>query len=160
MSRRWCGATTVVPVLLLCLTGQARAVPPRDYCRQIGTDDTLRPIDRSLLPAAVRVFHLERVAADEVLRSTYFRCAERHVFVCTVGANLPCGKADTRQTLPGTDEWCAAHPGSDFIPMVATGHDTIYRWRCNGSVAAIAGRTLDVDRRGFIAQYWRRADVD
>ncbi len=49
---------------------------------------------------------------------------------CTVGANLNCGKADTRRDLPGATAWCRENPDSDFIPMFATGHETIYDWRC------------------------------
>jgi hypothetical protein len=38
---------------------------------------------------------------------------------------------------------------------VASGHDTIYAWRCRAGVPEIAGQTLHVDPRGFIAEFWR-----
>jgi hypothetical protein len=43
--------------------------------------------------------------------------------------------------------------------MYVTGHDTIYRWRCNGAQAATTGAPLDVDRRGFISRYWKPVDT-
>jgi hypothetical protein len=103
-------------VALLCVLGEmreARAVSPEEYCQQIGTDDALRAIPTSLVPVAVRLFQLDARPAEQLQRSTYFRCANRHVLLCNLGANLPCGKADTRRDIPGADGWCADHAGSD-----------------------------------------------
>jgi hypothetical protein len=134
----------------------AAAASPAALCRKLGTDDRLRPIPQSLVPAARRLFGLRTMPAAWVRRSTLFRCFEHRVLVCNLGANLPCGKADTRRDLPAADKWCAGHPGSDFIPMVVTGHDTIYRWRCVGTRAAAGGPPLGLDPRGFIARLWKR----
>lgn len=153
-------AAAAVLAAALGSAGAAQAMSPGDYCRRAGTDDTVRPIPASLLPVAVGLFHLDRMPAAQVLRSTYFRCAGGAVLVCNVGANLPCGKADTRRTLPGAVAWCGGHPGADFIPFAYTGHATIYRWRCDGAKPAIAGTVLRVDRRGFIASYWKRVGRD
>ncbi len=155
------GGRYLVAVGLLVVLGQmreARAASPGAYCRLTGTDDALRAVPASLVPVVVRLFQLDAMPAAQVRRSTYFRCANRHVLVCNVGANLPCGKADTQRILPGADAWCAGHAGSDPIPMYVTGHATIYRWHCDGPRAAITGTALDVDQRGFIAQYWKQAD--
>ena len=43
--------------------------------------------------------------------------------------------------------------------MYVTGHDTVYRWRCNASRAVPMGAPLKTDRRGFIAQFWKRIDA-
>jgi hypothetical protein len=131
---------------------------PATLCRTLGTDDRLRPIPASLVPAARRLFELHTMPAAWIRRSTLFRCFDRHVLICNLGANLPCGKADTSRSLPAADKWCAGHPGSDFIPMYVTGHDTIYRWHCAGSRAAVGGTPLKTDRRGFIARFWKRVD--
>lgn len=136
--------------------GAAAQPSPADYCRRVGTDDTLRAIPAALVPAVARLFQLESMPAEQMQRSTYFRCADRRVFVCNVGANLPCGKADTRRTLPGAVAWCAAHPGSQTVPASATGSATIYQWRCDGPRPVASGPALGVDRRGFVAQYWKR----
>jgi len=76
--------------------------------------------------------------------------------VCTVGANLPCGKADTKRApSPGVVKWCRDNPDTEVVPAVATGHDTIYAWRCRGGAPSIVRQTLHVDPRGFIAEFWK-----
>lgn len=145
--------------LLLSAIIAASTASADQLCPAAGTDDTLRPIPESLVPAATTLFQLEAVPPEQIQRSTYFRCDAGRVLVCNTGANLPCGKANTSPELPSADAWCAEHPASDFIPMYVTGHDTIYRWRCNNVKAATVGAPAEVDRRGFIARYWKPADA-
>lgn len=145
--------------LLLSITSVVLAAPPDPLCRDTVTDDTLHPLPDSLVPAATRLFQLAAMPAEQIRRSTYFRCDAGRVLVCNTGANLPCGKANTSRQLPAAVTWCAEHPGSDFIPMYVTGHDTVYRWRCTGAKATAVGAPLKVDRRGFIARYWKRANA-
>ena len=118
-----------------------------------------QPIPASLVPEAVRLFGLEAMPAEEVERSTVFRCDAGRVLICNLGANLPCDKADTSRDLPAADAWCAENPSADFIPMYVTGHDTIYRWRCQGGKAATTGEPLAVDQRGFISRLWKPVDA-
>jgi hypothetical protein len=153
------GRYLVALVALLVAFGQmhgALAASPAAYCQQAGTDDTLRSVPTSLVPVAVKLFQLEAMPAEQVQRSTYFRCSNHHVLVCHVGANLPCGKADTRRALPSVDAWCADHAGSQDVPAYVTGHATIYQWRCDGTRAVASGSALSVDDRGFVAQYWKQ----
>jgi len=135
------------------------AASAQTLCRGGETDDAPRPIPESLVPASVRLFGLEAMPAEQVRRSTVYRCAKGRVLVCNLGANLPCDKANTSRDLPAADAWCAEHPGSDFIPMHVTGHDTVYRWRCQGAKAAAIGQPLDVDQRGFISRLWKPVDA-
>ena len=133
----------------------AHAEPPAAMCARIGTDDTLRPIPEGLVPAVNAAFGTAmpaRVAVD----TTVFRCAGGHVLACTVGANLPCGRANTSRT-PGAGmlAWCRAHADADFIPAFATGHDTIFAWRCVAGAPQISRQVDDVDARGFVAQFWK-----
>lgn len=151
-------AGLVALVGVLCGAPAARAASPSSYCSGAGTDDTLRLIPDSLVPASVRLFGLSAMPSEAVQRTTYFRCFDEDVFVCNVGANLPCGKADTRHALPAASAWCAKNPDSDFIPMYVTGHDTIYRWRCQGTSAVTTGQVFHVDPRGFVAEFWKEAD--
>ena len=144
--------------LLAVLVADARAASPAALCRSLGTDNRLRPLPRSLTGKASELFGLSAMPPDQVRRTTVYRCMAGHVMLCTVGANLPCGKANTGQHSAAADEWCTDHPDSDFIPMYITGHDTIYRWRCTGGSAITVGKPLRVDRRGFIARFWKRAD--
>ncbi len=74
------------------------------------------------------------------------------------GANLNCGKADTLRTSAGGNFWCRSHPGAAFIPLFATGHATIYAWRCDGRTAVPQRQVRDVDPRGFTAANWKRLD--
>jgi hypothetical protein len=136
----------------------ASADSPQELCRASETDDTPREIPDSLVPDSVRLFGLDAMPAEQVRRSTLYRCDAGRVLVCNLGANLPCGKANTSRDLPAADAWCAENAGSDFIPMYVTGHDTIYRWRCNGTKATVSGEPLQVDRGGFIARLWKPVD--
>jgi hypothetical protein len=142
--------------LLLATAGlAASAEAPQPLCRGGENDDVARPIPESLIPAAVRLFGLDAMTPEQVRRSTVCRCAAGRALVCNLGANLPCGKADRRSDLLAADAWCAKQPGSNFIPMYVTGHETIYRWRCNGTKAATIGAPLETDRQGFISRYWK-----
>src|SRR6516165_12839607 len=91
---RFVGATVKALLLLAATQGAWGQTSPVEYCQQIRTDDTLRTVPPSLVSAVVRLFQLEAMPLAQVERSTYFRCADGQVFVCTVGANLACGKAD------------------------------------------------------------------
>jgi hypothetical protein len=61
----------VTALLLLAATqaASARTSPP-EYCQQIRTDDALRPVPPSLVPAVVRLFRLEAMPAEQVEHST------------------------------------------------------------------------------------------
>jgi hypothetical protein len=133
----------------------ARAETPSAVCTRIGTDDTLQPIPENLVPAVNAVFGI-RMPIGMAVDTTVFRCVDGHVLVCTTGANLPCGQANSSRT-PGAGAvgWCHDHPDSTFIPAVATGHDTIYAWRCLDRRPKVIRQTQRVDARGFFARYWR-----
>ncbi|MGH7153067.1 MAG: hypothetical protein ACREF3_03985, partial [Acetobacteraceae bacterium] len=63
--------------------------------------------------------------------------------------------ANTQTLNRGGDFWCRQHPDASFIPFFATGHDSVYAWRCDGPRAVIARQTVHVDARGFVAENWR-----
>ncbi|MGC2050146.1 MAG: hypothetical protein WA636_01490, partial [Methylovirgula sp.] len=81
------------------------------------------------------------------------------VLLCTIGANLPCGKANTSTELPGVNDWCRQNPNSDFIPMAVTGHDTIYEWHCAGTVAKPGKKIGAVGARGFFVGVLEGAEM-
>ena len=155
---RFAGATVKALLLLAATQAGLGQTSPVEYCQQIRTDDTLHTVPPSLVSAVVRLFQLEAMPPAQVERSTYFRCADGLVLVCTVGANLACGKADTRRDLPGVRAWCAEHAGSQNVPAYVTGHATIYLWRCDGPRPVVSRPALSVDPRGFISQNWKRLD--
>jgi hypothetical protein len=133
----------------------ARAETPANFCARVGTDDTLRPIPESLVPAVNSVFGTDlpvRTAMD----TTVFRCVDRHLLVCTVGANLPCGLANASRTPSAAmSQWCRDHRDDMVIPAVVTGHETIYAWRCLDGAPQVVRQIGQVDPRGFVAQYWK-----
>lgn len=109
-------------------------------------------VPADLAAAVAKAFN---IGAAAMHGAAYVRCVGPTLMGCYVGANLVCDKADTRRVLPGATAWCRAHPGSNFIPMAATGHATIYDWSCKGN-RAVAGKTVfTVDRQGYIADNWK-----
>ncbi len=150
----------IVLVLLVIFSGvgarAAQAETPAGRCANVGTDNTLLPVPESLASRVNAVFGTS-MPDDVVAATTMYRCAAGQVMVCTAGANLPCGLADTSR-VPGTGEiaWCKDNPEADFIPAFATGHDTIFAWRCRAGAAEIQKRILDVDAQGFIGQFWKK----
>jgi hypothetical protein len=148
----------VLALILLALAGGAAAQDPTRFCREKGTDDELRPIPQTLVPAAKRLFGLVRMPEGQIRRSTVFRCADGHTMLCTYGANLPCGKANSDRRLPGAEAWCRDHPSADFIPRYAIPAGNIYGWRCAAGIPEVVDRIEDIDPRGFVARYWKPAD--
>lgn len=128
-------------------------------CSQIGTDDTLRPLPEELVSAARRLFDLDAShSASYVRASTSFRCEQGKTWLCYVGANLNCGKAETSRSMPAAEEYCRDNPGALGIPMYVTGHATVYDWSCDGGRAKAGEQTVATDKRGFIADNWKRLD--
>lgn len=140
----------------LTAAAPAAAESPGQYCGAAGTNDSLRPIPQPLVSTARKLFDLGAMPESQIRRSTWLRCDRGRALLCNEGANLPCGKANTRRDLPATEQWCKVHPNSDFIPAYVTGHDTIYAWKCSGTTAAITATVFQTDRRGFISQFWKR----
>jgi len=91
----------------------------------------------------------------EAARGAVVRCVGVKLMACVPGANLNCGEADPRRSLPGATAWCRSNPNSDFIPMYATGHATIFNWRCAGGEAVPGKTVVRVDGQGFFAENWR-----
>jgi hypothetical protein len=158
MKRKWRDRTVICLALLSPAFGAGQLFAstsdqnPRQYCAQIGNDDQLRPAPPALAASIQRLFG---ISGKYALETTSYRCADAHVMLCTVGANLPCGKADLATTLPAATEWCKTNPNSDFIPMVVTGHDTAYVWRCVGGIAKPGEKIGPIDARGFFSDNWK-----
>lgn len=153
-------AVNMTPLLTLAalvaaLPTLAYAETPASLCHRLGTDDTTHPIPQALVPAVNAAF-ATHMPARTAMDTTLFRCADHRVMVCTIGANLPCGEADTSRTPnPGVAQWCHDNPDVDFVPAAVTGHATIYAWRCQAGAPQIARQALHVDPRGFVAEYWK-----
>lgn len=143
------------------MTPTARATTfddPFSYCAAVGTIDA--PDSRyvgAAMPQAVEDAIRERfgLGSTEPGGGTSWRCLDGKLLACTIGANLPCGKADTsREPTPAMVEFCQGNPWEDYIPKAVTGHSTIYAWDCRGGEPMIATQEFEVDARGFIADFW------
>jgi hypothetical protein len=139
--------------------GTARAQDAKSLCARVANDDRVRPLPVTLVPAARQLFSFSAdTPSGYVRKSTTFRCTEGKVWLCNYGANLVCGKANTGRASAGAEDFCKQNPGSDVVPMAATGHDTVYEWQCVGNKAVISKQVETVDPRGFITENWRQLD--
>ena len=105
-----------------------------------------------LVAAVAAAFNIDKSA---VPNTAFVRCVGATLMGCYVGANLDCDKANTRRVLPGATAWCRSNPDEANIPMVATGHDTVYEWSCKGRRAVAGKQVMQVDPQGYIADNWK-----
>jgi hypothetical protein len=145
---------SIAGAALIALMETALAQTANAFCASAGNDDRVKPIPSELVPAARHLFELTSDPAARVQESTVFRCMSGKVWLCNYGANLVCAKGDVSRVSKGAEAYCRESPDSNLVPMVATGHATIYTWKCLGRKPRIIA-TEDVDARGFIAKQWR-----
>jgi hypothetical protein len=141
----------VAGILMIALA----AVPARAaaFCQQ--QDTAPAPLPASLIPAVQKAFGLHNANPAWVERSTVVRCMGGRLLACNIGANLPCGKANTATTLPAADDWCRQNPNADFIPAYISGHDSAEHWRCINGATAVTGKPAAVDAQGYLTEYWK-----
>lgn len=145
------GVALIVLSLGASFTPGGAAVAASAYCPSPAHRDAQKA-PRELGPAIAKAFDVGREAIGN---GAFVRCVGAKLMACWVGANLDCGKANARRTLPGATAWCRDNPNANEVPMVATGHDTIYEWRCDGA-RAVAGKIMTpVDAQGYIADNWK-----
>ena len=104
------------------------------YCANVGDDGGVKTIPAGLVAQARKLFFkpFSAVSDAEVRDSTSFRCMSGEIWLCNYGANLVCDKANVSRESAGATASCKENLGSDSVPMAATGHDTIYSWKCAG----------------------------
>jgi hypothetical protein len=117
--------------------GMAASADLVAHCKSVGTSDLVRP------------------APDAA--GSFWRCMDGLVFVCAVGANIPCqSKADVSRRNSGAEAFCRENPDAQIVPAYAAGHRTIYAWRCVAATAVRGRVVLRLDRRGFQADFWHQ----
>jgi hypothetical protein len=139
------------------VAGPLRAQGVSADCARLGDDDHPRPIPSDFVKSAASLFGFSSGDPDWVRNSTVYRCMGGVAWLCNYGANLTCDKADVSRVSIGADRYCHDFPGSEIVPMAATGHATIFTWTCVGQKARIKA-SEPVDPRGFIANQWKRLD--
>ncbi|MCA0008663.1 MULTISPECIES: hypothetical protein [unclassified Mesorhizobium] len=149
--------------LLAIATGSAMAAPAKDLyklCRQVKNDDEVLPYSHALYAGTVRAFKKlfpdAKIVPEEPELETqvHYRCMNGKLLACFVGANLPCTKMNASRDNPGADEFCKANPNEDFVPAAASGHDTVYSYKCQDGKAVVTGDTWALDERGFAKKLW------
>jgi hypothetical protein len=135
---------------------------PFAFCARVGTDDRLGSSYGAASGAALGA--LEPYLRDALGLSRdvslppneiSWRCMDGKVYVCARGANIPCdSKADRSKLNPGAANYCRENPNAAEVPAYATGHRTIYRWKCIDGRAERDPTVSATDRRGFRADFW------
>jgi hypothetical protein len=154
---------SAVAFVVMASAEAAKAAPARDLyklCRQVKNDDTIRPYSHELYGGTVKAF--KRLFPDaksapqeqELETEANYRCMSGKVLVCFVGANLPCAKMNAALDNPGADEFCKTNPNVDAVPAFATGHDAGYSYKCRNGKATVAGKSWQLDKRGFAKTLW------
>jgi len=165
--------TRVLPIgcaSLLCILGASRhcfaadlGTAPSDpfaYCAAIGNIDTpvggASPIPAALTPYLGTALGLPANFA-QAPQHYFWRCMKGAVYVCTTGANIPCdAKADRAKHSVGAENYCRENRDAAIVPAYATGHATIYAWRCSAGHAVRGKQMAKLDARGYRADIWYR----
>lgn len=129
-------------------------------CARLGNDDRIRDYDPVLRDRTALAFkrlfpEAKGTPADGSLETqAQYRCMNGKVMVCFVGANLPCAKMNAKRKNAGADGFCRDNPAAESVPAFATGHDTIYAYRCRSGRAEVTATIRQLDRRGFARALW------
>jgi hypothetical protein len=142
-------------MLLTALPALAESfTDPVPYCQAVGTIDSpdARYTGPKLPAWMAGKLHLEPSQA----KFMEWRCAQGAVLACLYGANIPCNaKAVTsREPTAAITQYCEENPGSDFVPMYVTGHDTVVSWACQGPDPVVKG-VEPVDAEGYAKAFWQ-----
>jgi hypothetical protein len=133
---------------------------PFGYCAGIGSIDKpaggASPVPAALKPYLRRTLGLP-TDSPFMPHGYYWRCMDGAVYVCVVGANIPCDvKADRARHNPGAENFCRDNPQATYVPAYATGHDTIFEWGCLAGSATRGKQIVTLDHRGYRSDIWRR----
>jgi putative hemolysin len=134
------------------------------YCMAVGTIDA--PDERytgEKMPEIIvqDMVDLGLVTADapkEIQENAVWRCMDSSLWVCHLGANIPCTeKADLNQTpTPAMEDFCKANPTAETIPAATTGRATVYEWKCTDGKPQAGQQILQADPQGFISDFWHQ----
>lgn len=140
---------------------------PFEYCKETGTIDAPGPrytgpeVPEIIAEKLKQVYGApESAPLDVFINGTYWRCMDGSVYACNVGANLPCQEKGDYSKTPdeGMVNYCAENPGSDFIPMYASGRATVYEWKCTGKSPVIVKQIAETDKEGYIEDIWYKIE--
>jgi|HubBroStandDraft_1064217.scaffolds.fasta_scaffold02542_7 hypothetical protein len=148
-----------------CCAADMGSTAPGDpfaYCAAIRNINT--PVGgASPIPAALKPHVAEALGlpADSAIapENYYWRCMSGAVYVCAVGANIPCdAKADRSRRNLGAEHYCRENRDATLVPAYATGHASIYSWSCSAGNTVPGKRLAKIDHRGFRVDFWYRVN--
>jgi hypothetical protein len=127
---------------------------PVPYCQAVGTIDS--PDARYTGPKLPDWMAAKLQLEPSQTKFMEWRCAKGAVLACLYCANIPCGaKAVTsREPTAAVAQYCQENPGSDFVPMYVTGHDTVVSRACQGSDPVVKS-VEPVDAEGYAKAFWQ-----
>lgn len=137
----------------------AGTTDPFAYCESVGSIDKPEgeALPEKLIQAMIKA---NLVTADmPMLKEPGFvqwRCMDKKVLTCVVGANIPCeAKADiSKEPNAGMTEFCKTEANADNIPAAATGRETVYMWSCKDGKPMVGEQVSQVDAQGFAVNNW------
>ena len=165
-----CGATptpTMTPAPA-ATSAPATYADPFAYCAAAGTVDApgadyVGPqVPESVAQGLQQALNAPDTPIEVLENGSFWRCMDGSVYACFVGANLPCeAKANTDRT-PTQEEidYCQQNPNSDSIPVVVTGRETVYEWRCLDGAPDIVRQLTEPDAQGFFSDIWYKISPD
>ena len=155
---------TPKPVQAQPTDNQTTYSDPFAYCAAVGTVDTPDnrytgpQINQDIIDGYKKAAGLmaSTEPMDMFMKTTIWRCMNHQVYACNFGANLPCdSKANTDKTpTQAMADYCKANPDADFIPMVVTGHATIFSWHCVKNSPQVLDQIDKADAAGYLTQIW------
>jgi membrane dipeptidase len=139
---------------------------PFAFCAAIGNSPVLpaaggepaRLLPQALL-ASMRTQGLSNSEMpDYVQAAAHWRCMNSEVYVCPVGANLPCEEPANLSQTPrkAMQEFCTENPDADGMPAYVTGRATVYNWNCIDGQAVVGEQRFTADAQGYLAEFWHR----
>ncbi len=136
---------------------------PFTYCAVINNaDKPAKPYAGPKMPWSIaKALTSNKQVLDMILNTDGYatwRCMNKQVYACVVGANIPCeAKADTsKKPHNGIVQYCKQEKNTDFIPAAATGRTTIYDWSCKAGKPVRGKQVMAVDARGYPKSFWER----
>jgi len=153
-------------LVMLLAAGAARAADDglAAHCARVRDDDTIHGYEPSLhaglVSAFERLFPASPAPPDEraIETGAHIRCMDGRLLACFTGANLPCAKMNRNPDNSGAQAFCRDNPSAGGVPAYATGHDTLYSYRCVSGHPEIDATLFTLDPRGFAAELWTPLD--
>ncbi|MGB8643616.1 MAG: hypothetical protein WCF84_00120 [Anaerolineae bacterium] len=152
---------TAVPATIAPTQTPAALTDPFAYCAAVGNIDTpdaryTGPAMPDVIPNGLNKAMGTSMPLEILSKQSFWRCMDRKVYACAVGANLPCEEKADASKAPSAAmaDFCKANPNSDFIPAVVTGRATVYEWKCVSGAATIVKQLVQPDARGFHSDIW------